>query len=198
MQESVKIQNAESSARSRSFSQVGTDMKTIYGRKAIRYLPDNEIRALIKRSSQPLLLEVMYFYGLRRAEVGLIKSTDVESDGIWITALKRRGNYRQFMPFSDELKNKIQSHLASHNSEYLFPGYNGKGISGTGVAAIWKQVCPELSAHGLRHARAMWFSENGLPIEECSWWLRHSSISSTQVYYSISATRAKKIAAQII
>lgn len=165
-----------------------------FGEQRIRWLPDAEVRRLISMSSQPTLLETTYFYGLRRSEVGLIMRSDVEPQGIWIHALKRKGDFRQFMPMEGGLKKRILKHLMNHNRQHLFPGYSCKGISGGAVAHIWKQVAPGIGVHCLRHSRAMWFSENGMPIEDCSYWLRHSSIKSTESYYKISATRARSIA----
>lgn len=166
-----------------------------YGEKRIRWLPDAEVKTIIARSRFPLLLEVVYFYGLRRGEAGLIKREDVHPEGIWITALKRKKDFRQFMPLQGRLKARVFEHLLSHNHPYLFPGYKGTGISGEMVAHIWREVAPKgVGAHTLRHSRAMWFSENHRPIEEAQFWLRHASIKATECYYSISATRAKSIA----
>ncbi|RJO62636.1 MAG: site-specific integrase [Dehalococcoidia bacterium] len=170
-------------------------MNHTYGERRLRWLPEVEVRQIIARSANPLLLDTVFFYGLRRSEVGLIKRSDVERDGIWITALKRRKPFRQFMPLVEPLKSKLLKYLMSHGHEYLFPGYSGHGVSGEMVAKIWRDAAPKgVSAHVLRHSRAMAFSEKGMPIEDCSYWLRHSSIKSTECYYKISATRAKNIA----
>jgi integrase len=168
-------------------------MQYVYGQRPFRYLEDKEVRRLIAKSPNPLVLEFVYWFGLRRGEVGLVRRSDVEPNGVWITALKRRKDFRQFMPLEGPLKFKVFEHLLSHQSEYLFPGYSGRGLSGNAVSAIWHKVSP-CGVHILRHSRGQWFSDNGFPIEEASWWLRHSTLKSTECYYSISATRAAKIA----
>ncbi len=170
------------------------DCNYTFGEKRIKWLPDAEVRRLIAMSDQSVLLGVVYFYGLRRGEVGLIRREDVESQGIWIHALKRKGDFKQFMPLENPLKARVFEHLLSHNKPYLFPGYRGKGISGGAVAATWRRVAPGTGVHCLRHSRCMWFSENDMPIESASYWLRHASLKSTESYYKISATRAKLIA----
>lgn len=169
-------------------------MNSTFGESPFKWLPDAEVKRLIAKSRFPLLLETVYFYGLRRSEVGLIKREDVTADGIWIHALKRRGDFKQFMPLLPPLKGKILKHLMGHCHSYLFPGYKGNGISGEAVAFIWRQVAPGVGAHCLRRSRAMWFSENGRSREDCQWWLRQADINSTEPYYTISATRAKSIA----
>lgn len=126
--------------------------------------------------------------------MGLIRREHVEPEGIWITALKRRKGFKQFMPLVEPLKSKLLKHLMGHGAAFLFPGYKGTGISGAMVAHIWRAVYPDYGPHILRHSRAMVFSEKGMQIESCQWWLRHSSSKATECYYKISATRAMKIA----
>lgn len=175
-------------------------MNTTYGQTKLRWLDEGELKKLFSLSGQyRLMFETMYFYGLRRGEVGLLKKSDVEKDTVWITRLKRRGNFRHALP----LVGKLQKKLPRIETEYLFPGYGG-GISGSAVAKAWALIVHKSglyryqeppSVHCLRHSCAMnLFSLKRRPSDECQVWLGHSSLNSTMIYYKIEATRLKSIA----
>jgi integrase len=169
-----------------------------YGQRSIKYLEDREVRKLISKSANPLLLEFVYYLGLRRGEVSLIRRSDVTEHGVVVTVLKsgRKGGEREryLMPLEGDLRRRILELKLSHQHEYLFPGYKGKGLTGDAIENIWRKVCPDHGPHVLRHSRAMAMSQAGYSLEECQAWLRHTSINSTQVYYHITASRLKDIA----
>lgn len=173
-------------------------MEYTFGSQRIKYLTDKEVRRHIAKSANPLLFEFIYYLGLRRGEVGLIRRDDVESRGVWVTVLKsaRKGGDREryFMPLEGGLKRRILELKMSHSHDYLFPGYNGTGITGGAIAKMWNKVCKSAGVHCLRHSRAVRLYEAGYSAEEAMTWLRHKSIASTLVYYKVTGSRMKSIA----
>jgi len=178
-------------------------MEYIFGEHLIAWLDENEVYSLIAKSRNPLLLEFIYAYGLRRGEVGLIRREDVGDKSVFIHRLKRKKPpFGEYLPLENKLRERVHAHLKSHNHPFLFPGYNKhgqpQGVSGGTVYQIWKNVFPERGPHILRHSRAGWQSEHNKPFEECQSWLGHRSATSTAVYYRISAKRFKRMAQEMM
>ena len=175
-------------------------MQATYGQTQIRWLEEAELKALFELSGPyRLLFETMYFYGLRRGEPGLLKRSDIDGDTLWVSRLKRREGFRHALPLVGKLKKK----LVHIETDHLFPGYGGSGMTGSAVAKAWSNIVhksgmfryqDQPSAHCLRHSCAMRFSNKGISIEFAKFWLGHASVRSTEVYYDISANRAMEIA----
>jgi len=179
-------------------------MNSTFGETKIRWLEQTELKKILAHSGRyRLMFDLMYAYGLRRGEVGLLKKEDGDRDSIWITRLKRK--VRGGLPFKHclPLVKGLKGRLAKIDTEYLFTGYRG-GLSGSAVAKIWENAVHKSglyryrkppTAHCLRHSCAMtFFALPGRPPEECQSWLGHSALASTMIYYRVEATRLKAVA----
>ena len=177
-------------------------LHTANGRK---WLDHKVVKAVVKGN---LLFELIYYYGMRRGEPGLLKPAHLTEDGLLITRLKRRELFQHLLPLPAMFRDRLlERFVQNSNGDWLFPGYKGQGISGSAVAKQWHELCrqsglfknkPLPKCHSLRHSCAMsFFSLKGRPIEECRAWLGHATGVTTEVYYTVEATRLNQIAKEI-
>jgi len=179
-------------------------MQTTYGSTKLRWLTRDELNKILDHANGArLMFEAIYYYGLRRSEIGLLQPSDIDGESIWITRLKRKGKggrYRHALPLIGRLRKK----LSAIKTPFLFMGYKEKGISGSAVAKAWEGSVHRSglyrynrapTIHCLKHSCCMnFFSLRGRSIEECNAWIGHSALASTAVYYRIEANQLLQLA----
>lgn len=168
-------------------------------------LTQREIKQLYKATDQTpnglrdkAMLGLYYGCGLRYGEGIRVekKHLDYHKQLLYVMPGK---NYRsRFVPMNERLINDLQEYetygrpyfTKEHSTGFLL-GNKGKALSSTTIgkrlklllekAGIQKQVC----LHGLRHSIATHFLQQGMPLEQISRFLGHTSLDSTQIYTRI-------------
>jgi integrase/recombinase XerD len=156
-----------------------------------RILSQEEVGSLINAGGSDrnrLLIKVLYYLGLRAAEVASIQWKDCVSrkvgGQIQVTG---KGSKVRVVLVPQQLWTELEA-LRGKDSDYLFQSRKGQGkLDGS---AIWRVVktaaksigIQEISPHWLRHSHASHSLDSGCPIHLLSASLGHSSVSTTSRY----------------
>ena len=154
------------------------------------------------------ILDVFYTTGIRCAELVGLKDKDVDFYAKLIRVNGKR-NKQRLIPFSDNLKEIMQSYLNSRNetidtinfskNNTFFVRKNGKKLSNSIVYSIVNKRLSEIpnlskkSPHILRHTFATSMLNNGADLNAVKELLGHASLSSTEVYTHTNFEELKKV-----
>jgi integrase/recombinase XerC len=157
------------------------------------------------------ILDVFYTTGIRCAELAGLKDNDVDFQSKMIKVTGKR-NKQRLIPFSDTLKDVLQSYINIRNIETqssneetgqpadkaFFVRKNGKALSNSIIYGIVNKRLSEIpnlskkSPHVLRHTFATSMLNNGADLNAVKELLGHASLSSTEVYTHTTFEELKK------
>ena len=178
---------------------------TPYPRKTRRLptiLSQEEVARLIDAARPPLhrtLLMTLYATGLRRAELALLKVSDIDSQRMVIHVRGGKGRKDRDVLLSPKLLDELRQHwrrLRRKPSVWLFPSRYGRSsdrpITPKGIyhackeaarrAALQKVVYP----HTLRHCFATHLLEAGADLRTIQVLLGHGDLKETTIYLHLS------------
>jgi integrase/recombinase XerC len=151
------------------------------------------------------ILDVFYTTGIRCSELVGLKNEDVDFHSKLIKVNGKRDKQR-LIPFSDHLKEIMQSYLDTKNetiespvSNAFFVRKNGEKLSNSIVYSIVNKRLSEIpnlskkSPHVLRHTFATSMLNNGADLNAVKELLGHASLSSTEVYTHTTFEELKKV-----
>jgi len=151
------------------------------------------------------ILDVFYTTGIRCAELVGLKNEDVDFHAKLIKVTGKRDKQR-LIPFSDNLKDIMQSYIYIRNETIGFPAdnaffvrKNGKKLSNSVVYTIVNKRLSDIpnlskrSPHILRHTFATSMLNNGADLNAVKELLGHASLSSTEVYTHTTFEELKKV-----
>ncbi|MFB6192265.1 MAG: tyrosine-type recombinase/integrase [Haloarculaceae archaeon] len=187
------------------------------------HLSEDEINDLIANVPSPklrnrLLIQFIYFTGLRKTEVSNIKIEDLDVDDREVEVqVKGDKNHTarwgsQLDPLLDTWMNGgyRDSSIYAADSDYLFLTQQSAKISSRHInkiidksasrAGIQEELYDDsagqprkrVTAHALRHSYAVHFLDNGGTLEGLKENLGHEFVKTTEVYGDISEERGKK------
>ena len=149
-----------------------------------------------------LIIELLFCTGIRVGELNIIKLTDIDLHNKTIM-IKGKGRKERIVYISSndviDLLNKwleIREHL-NPNDDYLIINKYGNGLSIYGIRNIFNKYkailnFPEhITTHSLRHTFATELLNNGANIRVLQEILGHASITTTQIYTTVSNERKK-------
>lgn len=168
--------------------------------EVLEYIQEEEKSPIIQMRDNALL-EVLYSTGVRVFELVNAKKSDLSSD---LTTLKVLGKRRKerFVYLGEEAREALKLYLEARilkTQEPLFLNHRGGKLTTRGVRYILDQRRREmgmersLSPHKFRHTFATDLLDAGAEIRAVQELLGHSSLSSTQVYLSVSQERLKAV-----
>jgi integrase/recombinase XerC len=150
------------------------------------------------------ILDVFYTTGIRCAELAGLKNEDVDFQSKMIKVTGKR-NKQRLIPFSDTLKNVLQSYINIRSEEVESPAdnaffirKNGKALSNSVIYGIVNKRLSEIpnlskkSPHVLRHTFATSMLNNGADLNAVKELLGHASLSSTEIYTHTTFEELKK------
>jgi integrase/recombinase XerC len=173
--------------------------------KILKQIPfDNDFEGVRDK----LLIELLYYTGMRRAELINLKLSDFNSAKTTIKVLGKR-NKERVLPLVASILPLLSSYLAQRFSlekivdkDVLFLTKSGYKIYETLVYRVINKylsmVSPKVkkSPHILRHTFATHLLNNGADLNAVKELLGHSSLASTQVYTHNSIAELKKVHAK--
>lgn len=169
----------------------------------LKFLNEDELKRffqVVDRSHDRcdiFLYRLILFLGLRVSEAAIIKLEDLNMDShqIFIQALKN-GRSRVYdlngkLWFKLERYLKIRKRIAKNKNPYLFPStrYFDESVSTQMIKDHFKIYAEQaglnsdFSVHSLRHSCGILHAKRGKSPIEIMGWLRHRSVSSTQIYF---------------
>ncbi|QDH85180.1 tyrosine integrase [Gordonia phage Salvador] len=161
---------------------------------APRPAPDRVVNVALKTPEKriQLMLRLSCELGLRRAEVAVVSTTDVE-DGVGGAMLRvhGKGGKIRVIPISDELALRIEDGAAGHTpgaprTGYLFPGNDGGHLSPRWVGTLCAEALPGgWTMHTLRHRFATRAYRGSRNLRAVQVLLGHASLATTQRYTAV-------------
>lgn len=147
------------------------------------YFDDNEIRE--KRTKQAI--DLMFYFGLRSAELIAIKSQDIQNG--YLNVLGKGRKFRS-IPIPKVMINKYGPKL----NDVSFSNFNKVGYSTIRkdiVHACKKVNLKSLNPHSFRHGYASLLLSKGVDILTISTLLGHNSLDTTAVYLHLEPINIK-------
>lgn len=152
---------------------------------------------------EPLLIEVLYQTGMRRAELCslLVEQVDWAKAELKITG---KGNKQRVVPISGAMAKTLQGYFETRPKSpdaetYFFVQKNGKKLSEKFVYSAVNRYLSivttkqKKSPHILRHTFATHVLNEGAEISKVKKILGHASLASTQVYTNGNIEQLKKV-----
>jgi len=166
----------------------------------------DKLLASVSSSSDPMtardraIIAVLYGCGLRVSELVSLKISDVDFTRGFLKTVGK-GQKERVIPLNDkvsELLENLNTHresLKAANSEFLFVGKGGFGLTRQAVWKILKKRALNcgfsISPHQLRHSFATHLLEGGINLRALQMLLGHDELSSTEIYLQVDKTKLK-------
>lgn len=176
----------------------------------LKYLNPQQLSAFLKAvdSSNNIRNQFMFrlclYLGLRVGELARIRLADVDFDEIKITIAGLKNGRKQTYDVEGSLWRRLKKWLAvrevwaNRKSEwkknyFLFPHRleHDRHITTQAIKRAFKTYCNDaelsvdFSVHSLRHTCAVLMVKDGTSPVQIMKWLRHRSVTSTQVYFEM-------------
>lgn len=147
------------------------------------------------------LIAVMLFAGLRVSEACALQARDVQFHDARIHVRHGKGDKEAYVPLGGRLRGILQAHIP-RGAAPTDPVFRGRGGRAIGRVQAWRIVqaagdragLGRLWPHALRHSCGTALLEAGQDLMEVRDYLRHSSISTTQIYLHVATDRLQAAA----
>jgi len=174
-----------------------------------RYLTQEETRAFFGVITAPrdrALFTIIYLYGLRVAEVGLLTRGDIDLDRSRIVVKRLKGGAWAERPLFSAARDLLAGHVLTLNGTGpagpLFPGNRGP-LRKRQIQFLFARyrdaagLPPTATAHSLRHSIATHLLDAGVSLEFVQDHLGHQSIRSTSIYAKITSRHREALFHQL-
>lgn len=160
------------------------------------------LRVAVSNVRDGALFELLYGTGVRASELCSLNIGDVDIEQRLIKVFGK-GSKERIVIFNANCKKKLNRYLRARGSysliDPLFLSDSGKRMTKETLWSLTKKyskragIYGRLTPHVLRHSFATHLLDNDAGIEIIQELLGHSSISTTQIYLSISKNRIKEV-----
>lgn len=145
------------------------------------------------------LFKVMYYCALRATETTMLEVDSFNALKNEIYCKRIKGGLNNTLEIIDmDVLRSLKRHLSFNSpKKYLFENMrDDKSLSRKTLDKIFKETCSQIQrsiskrkwhCHTLRHTRAINLAEKGLDLKELQYWLGHSEISNTLIYFSFTS-----------
>ena len=148
-----------------------------------------------------VLLSVIYGCGLRRSEVIMLETGDIDRDRMLLSVRQSKGFKDRIVPISPKLVEMIDSYLTRYKpTTYIFEGQRqGCPYSAGSVEKVFGMACSvagirkNITLHGLRHSYATHLLEAGTDLRYIQELLGHKSSKTTEIYTHVTEKSIQKI-----
>jgi integrase/recombinase XerD len=158
------------------------------------HLTSTEVAQLIagaKTERDRLMVQVLAYTGIRRAELRNLRLPDIDSDNQRLIIRQGKGGKQRVVFVPRQIATSIQAFAQNHGATVIFPGRNGEVMSLRNVNYILNRVgrlagipTPNpryvgVGPHLLRHSFARNWKRSGGSIESLQKILGHASVKTT-------------------
>lgn len=170
--------------------------------KALSEEAVNRMLEMASESESPVrdtaVMELLYGCGLRVSELTGLRWADVDLQERWIVVLGK-GDKERRVPFGGCAQRALERLGAQRDpaDPYVFSGRGGKALTVRTVHRIVTTLAGRaglkgVTPHVLRHSCATHLVERGASLKFVQEFLGHESLSTTQIYLTISASWMKE------
>ena len=158
-----------------------------------------------KGSTEKLILQILYFTGIRKAELIAMKDSDVDRMNSQIKVFGK-GSKQRIIPVNNLLINDLKFYTDKkkefnicNEKNHLFVTEKGLALNPKQVYNIVKKYLAQIttiekkSPHILRHTFATHLMNNGAELNAVKELLGHASLAATQIYTHNSIEKLKDI-----
>jgi integrase/recombinase XerD len=148
-----------------------------------------------------VILSIVYGCGLRRSEVIMLESQDIDRDRMLLTIRQSKGFKDRVVPISQKLVDMVDTYLKRYRPVvYLFEGQRqGDRYSAASIEKVFRMACEKagikkkITLHGLRHSYATHLLEAGTDLRYIQELLGHKSSKTTEIYTHVTEKSIQKI-----
>lgn len=155
-----------------------------------------ELWRLLHQPKRRLLLMTAYSAALRVSELVHLRVADLDAERWQIRIVQDGGRSERRVPYSPTLKRRMAAYLASHRSEWLFPGESDQRPLTSSAArnicvhaARLARLSKTVTIGTLRHSAATHLLERGVDLRTIQKFLGHQRLSSTLRYTLLAPDR---------
>lgn len=152
------------------------------------------------------ILEVFWATAIRRAELKNLKVRDVDINRLTLFVDQGKGMKDRYVPLTESSAKWIERYLlcvrprlvTRDETGILFLGKSGKPLSLDFLSIIVHRYVTAVTnksgaCHAFRHAAATAMVDNGANLRHVAEFLGHSSITTTQIYTSVSIEKLRQV-----
>ena len=183
-------------------------------KKLPQFIVENDIEKIFTSTEFPegfrgttekLILQILYFTGIRKAELIALKDSDIDRMNSQIKVFGK-GSKQRIIPVNNLLVNDLKSYtdkkkeLNIYNEHHhFFVTENGMAFDPKQVYNIVKKYLSQIttiekkSPHILRHTFATHLMNNGAELNAVKELLGHASLAATQIYTHNSIEKLKDV-----
>lgn len=157
-------------------------------------------------SRNKLIIEILYFTGMRLSELTELKDSDIDLNKLQLKVIGKR-NKERIIPFEQNLKNSIYNYIKTRNAEFVNDVRADNFLLTSKGRKIYKKLVyrvvnmylsqvstlQKTSPHILRHTFATHMLNNGADLNAIKELLGHANLSATQVYTHNTIDKLKTI-----
>ena len=180
----------------------------LYKEQVADVLKNNALRTDELAIRDQAILCVLYYCGLRAAELVALTMQDVNLRNRVLVVKHGKGDKERLVPFTDECRDAIQKYLNDERPKLasktkklestLFLNDKGNKLTTRGLEYILDSIQEKtgtfvgLHPHILRHSFATHLLENGADLRVIQDLLGHKSLNATQVYTHVTTEAMKQ------
>ena len=142
-----------------------------------------------------LIVEIMFWCGLRVSEVVSLQINNIEWEKRSLTLLNTKGGKSRVIPIKEELLTHLRLYVQNqrtkakfYRNDPLFISANGKSLTTRRIEQIIKryvdilEMPKRITPHTFRHSFAVHFTKAGLDTKTLQQLLGHEWVSTTEIY----------------
>jgi integrase/recombinase XerD len=167
-------------------------------------LSKEEVRSILAapvNEKHRAMLGIIYGCGLRRSEMIMLESGDIDRDRMLLTVRQSKGFRDRVVPLSPKLLEMIDGYVKRYRpGVYLFEGQRqGESYSAASIEKVFKAavekagIKKDVSLHSLRHSYATHLLEAGTDLRYIQELLGHKSSKTTEIYTHVTEKSIQKI-----
>lgn len=173
-----------------------------------RLIDSNKLRADFLASRDQAILEILYFSGIRAAELTSLKIQDVDLNRNLMKILGK-GRKQRLVPFTSDCQKTLKRYLKECRpvlfskckkdpGPYVFLNIRGNRLTTRGLEYILNQIQEKngmdlgLTPHVVRHSYATNLLSKGAPLMTVKELLGHDSAETTSIYMHVTEETVKR------
>ena len=166
-------------------------------------LSKNELKRIvnaIENVKHRCIISLIYSAGLRISELVNLEITDIDSERMFISIKRAKGNKDRVIPLSEKILKMLRIYYKEYKpKQFLFEGQKGRKYSPSSIRQVLKKggikagLKKLVSPHTLRHSYATHLLEDGVDVRVIQKLLGHNSLNTTMIYTHIATPSLLKV-----